>query len=288
MNDDPLRTTLLDLLRELEGSGVPLILGGGYGLYLKQLCLQEAGQRTFIDGSLWPRPRSTEDLDLFLQTDVVGSIEQMQRIRQALDTLGFRVVEDVKFMHFEKAVVPAGRVKIDLLTGPVTDPKLRKRLHIKRPRARPREPVELHAYITDEALAFEESPLVVPIRGQLSSGQPHASNVLVPQPFTFLLMKLHAFRDRNADENKELGRHHALDLFRIVAMVTEDEDRVVRSLLARHQAAAPVLEARRIVAAHFRDRQSLGILRLREHELFRPEMELGPFLSLLQEFFPAP
>lgn len=288
MSDEPLRTSLLDLLHELEGSGVPLILGGGYGLYLKQVRLQEIDGRTFIDGSLWPRPRSTEDLDLFLQTDVVGSIGHMRRIRQAIDRLGFNVVEEVKFMHFEKTIPPAGRVKIDLLTGPVADPQARKRLHIKRPRVRPREPIELHAYLTDEALAFEESPSEVPVSGQLTDGQPYASKVLVPQPFTFLLMKLHAFHDRQRDANGKLGQHHALDLYRVVAMMTEAEDAVVRSMLNRHRAAEPVMKARRIVAASFGDKESLGVLRLREHELFRQDMDLDRFLSVLREFFPAP
>lgn len=44
MNDSPsiLKTSLLDLLYELRSRDVPLILGGGYGLYLRQVQLQEA------------------------------------------------------------------------------------------------------------------------------------------------------------------------------------------------------------------------------------------------------
>lgn len=286
MSDDPLHTTLLDLLHELEGTGVPLILGGGYGLYLKQLRLQELGSRTVIDGSLWPYPRSTEDLDLFLQTDVLGNLSHMQLIRQALDALNFTVIEEVKFMHFEKSVAPTGRVKIDLLTGPITDPQVLKRLHVKRPRVRPKGSIELHAYLTDEAVAFEDSPFEVPLSGHLSSGQPYTSRVLVPQPFTFMLMKLHAFRDRKTDANKKLGQHHALDLYRVCAMMTEDEDAIVRSLLHRYRLAEPVTEARRIVAADFKNNESLGVLRLREHDLSRPEMDLDRFLSVLHDCFP--
>ena len=51
MKKDPLLTTLLDLDNELAGK-IDLIIGGGYGLYLKQLhlgehrpALQDAGQR---------------------------------------------------------------------------------------------------------------------------------------------------------------------------------------------------------------------------------------------------
>ena len=37
------------------------------------------------------------------------------------------------------------------------------------------------------------------------------------------MMKLFAFRDRKEDEDKDLGRHHALDLYTIVAMQVESE-----------------------------------------------------------------
>lgn len=146
--------------------------------------------------------------------------------------------------------------------------------------------MELHAYLTDEALAFDKAPFEVPISGRLSTGVPYASKVLVPQPFTFLLMKLHAFRDRKADAGKQLGQHHALDLYRVIAMMTEAEDNAIGRLLDRHKAAGPVLEARRIVAADFRDSESLGVLRLREHQLFRPQMDLSRFLSVLHAIFP--
>ena len=39
------------------------------------------------------------------------------------------------------------------------------------------------------------------------------------------MMKLFAFRDRKADEDKNLGRHHVLDLHTIVAMQIESEYR---------------------------------------------------------------
>ena len=37
------------------------------------------------------------------------------------------------------------------------------------------------------------------------------------------MMKLFAFRDRKEDRDKNLGRHHALDLYAIVAMQVESE-----------------------------------------------------------------
>jgi len=45
MNDRLLRTSLLDLLHALGNDAPGLLLGGGYGLYLKQLHLAAAGVR---------------------------------------------------------------------------------------------------------------------------------------------------------------------------------------------------------------------------------------------------
>ncbi len=45
-----------------------------------------------------------------------------------------------------------------------------------------------------------------------TNGEPTEAQIRVPQPFTYLKMKLFAFRDRKVDEAKNLGRHHALDL----------------------------------------------------------------------------
>ncbi|MFH1435348.1 MAG: hypothetical protein ABIJ56_06495 [Pseudomonadota bacterium] len=280
-----MKTTLLDLLHTIRGQAFPLILGGGYALYLKQLRLQDLGHRTSIPNHLWPRPRSTEDLDWFLQTDVVCSVNQMTAIRSALDSLGFSVVKDAKYMHFEKALAPFGLVKLDLLTGPVPRQAARKKLHIKRPRVRPRQRVELHAYLVDEAIAFDEELFEVPVAGRRSNGQFYSASVHVPPPFTFLLMKLHAFDDRKDDPDKQLGRHHALDLYRVIAMMTSEEYDAVQRYLRLHEKAPPVHKARDIVSHGFMDKNSIGVLRLREHALFNPEMDVSEFLSILHELF---
>lgn len=42
MNGMPtLTTALLDLLKEIEGANVPLIIGGGYGIYLRYMRIVE-------------------------------------------------------------------------------------------------------------------------------------------------------------------------------------------------------------------------------------------------------
>jgi hypothetical protein len=65
----PLFSSLLDLLRELDSSGIPLTIGGGFGLYLKRLHLERTGERTLF--SILPAIRSTKDIDLFLRAEVL-------------------------------------------------------------------------------------------------------------------------------------------------------------------------------------------------------------------------
>jgi len=44
-----LQTALLDLLHELKGSEVKIIVGGGFGIYLKVNHVRELGARTLLD-----------------------------------------------------------------------------------------------------------------------------------------------------------------------------------------------------------------------------------------------
>ena len=46
---DPLTTSLLDLLYELREHDTPLIIGGGFGLFLKCQHLKQRGVRTLLD-----------------------------------------------------------------------------------------------------------------------------------------------------------------------------------------------------------------------------------------------
>lgn len=286
MTDDLLRTALLDLAFEMRDAAIPLMLGGGYGLYLKQVILQELRvTNTIILPEFWPRPRATEDLDVILQTEIIASLDQMKSIRSALDALNYRVIEGVKYMHFEKSLGDRGRVKIEFLTGPLPADATRGLLRIKPPRVRPEGDVKLHAYIAEEALAFEDAPTRLLIRGLLSSGEPFDAPILVPQPFTLLLMKLHAFSDRKDDADRNLGRHHALDLYRIVAMLTRQEHASVRTMCATHRNSGPVVRATAIVAHDFATTTSIGMLRLREHELFPQRADPAQFVAILQELF---
>jgi hypothetical protein len=287
VNIDPLVTTLLDLIKAIDREDFKLILGGGFGLYLKQLHRQdEVGVRTLISGEFWPYPRATEDLDVFLPTEIVIDLGRMRALRAALDAIGFQPLQEARFLHFAKPWGTAGRMKIDMLTGPILDPAALEKVKIIRPRVRPRGELELHAYLTDEAIDFEKSLLSLSIEGVSSEGTRGGATVHIPQPFTFLLMKLHAFADRAQDADRDLGRHHALDLYRLVAMLTPIEYDDVRANVERHGASAAVQRAKAIVADAFSSPTAIGIIRLREHDLFTASMNVDPLIGALLDLFP--
>src|ERR1700730_15588585 len=99
---DPLLASLLDLLHELEGRGVPITVGGGFGLYLKRQHLARTGERTLFDEL--PEPRSTNDLDLFLRAEVIADLARTRGVADAIRRLGYTVVEAVKFLQWKREI----------------------------------------------------------------------------------------------------------------------------------------------------------------------------------------
>ena len=157
----------------------------------------------------------------------------------------------------------AGEVKIDLLCGPLGE--YRAQLYTNRlPRVRPKAPkgtLKFHARQTDEAIELDLRAGRILVEGRCSDGRTQASFIFIPHPFTYLMMKLFAFDDRKDDPGKDVGRHHAMDLYRIVAMMTEPEyDEAV--LLGKNYCRDPrVQRARQIISRHFSSPTDLGMLR---------------------------
>jgi hypothetical protein len=88
------------------------------------------------------------------------------------------------------------------------------------------------------------------------------------------------------DAEKDMARHHALDLYRIVAIMTEDEFQQTAQRVGEHQSEPVIVEAKRIVGEHFASTESLGSLRLREHRLWREGMAITEFLSAMRDLLP--
>jgi predicted nucleotidyltransferase len=283
---DPLTANLLDLLVELRELPVPLTIGGGFGLYLKRMRLDETRVRTLF--SQLPMPRATNDLDLFVRADVLCDLQSMKAVAAALDRLGYEVVPEAKYMQWKKHFDLHGQdreIKVDLLVGPLG--QFRERLHVKGVRARPIGPIKLHAHTLEEAVHIDESPVTLTISGNRSNGEPAEAQIHVPQPFTYLMMKLFAFRDRKMDEDKDLGRHHALDLYTIIAMQVESDYQESLRLGNLYAGDTHVETAREIIRSDFAEPTSIGVIRLREHSLFQPEFPVPDFLAVLSEIFHA-
>jgi hypothetical protein len=185
----------------------------------------------------------------------------MRRIRAILDELSFEPVETAKYMQFVRDS-SSGTVKIDLLVGPLGP--LEGKLGRDRRRARPPASVGLHARRVEEALGIELRPFGIPLRGQLLSGDPHEARVVIPSTFPYLLMKLMAFRDRVDDADKDMGRYHAVDLYRIVGMTTEPERDEAIDLARRYSESLVIRDAASVIDDYFGTREGLGRLRIRE------------------------
>jgi len=109
--------------------------------------------------------------------------------------------------------------------------------------------------------------------------------VYIPQPLMFLLIKLHAFADHVDDADADLGRHHALDVYRIVAMLTEPEFAQIRQNVETHTGSRPVLCARKIIATYFSSPVAMGMIRMREHSLFTARMDVLKLVDSLNDLF---
>jgi hypothetical protein len=281
---DQLLANLLDLLRELDGRGVPLMVGGGFGLYLKRTHLARTGERTLF--AELPEVRSTNDIDMFLRAEVLADLSRTRGAADAIRRLGYEVVEEAKYLQWKKPVMVAGveqEVKIDVLVGPLG--RYRAAMKITEPRARPKGDIKFHAHMVEEALHIEDEPIGIAVEGRASDGSPYSGTVYVPEAFPYLLMKLHAFSDRKDDANKDLGRHHALDVYTIVGMMTEREYERAKAFGAAEAQKEHVVRAREIVATDFSDVNAQGLLRMREHGLFRPDFRLEELMAVLREIF---
>jgi len=285
---DPLLASLLDLHSELDSRGIPLMIGGGFGLFLKRRHLTATGERTLL--SQLPEPRSTNDLDLFLRADVLASLDRTREVADAIRRLGYGPVKGAEYMQWKRSVLVGDveqEVKVDMLVGPIEG--YREKLHFKKPpRVRPQGEIQFHARAVEEALFVEDAPVVIRVEGKRSTGEPYAATVQVPEAFPYLMMKLHAFADRKDDADKDMGRHHALDVYTIVGMMTEPEYERAKELGSAHARDPRVERAREIARNEFVWRAGFGRIRLMEHRLFRSEFQLIECAGVLREIFQEP
>ena len=122
----------------------------------------------------------------------------------------------------------------------------------------------------------------------MSSGERFEARVFVPQGFTYLVMKLCAFRDQEGERNTEATSNHTLDLYRTAAPLTQREHARAKVMAIQFRERAMYQQAGDVVAGHFQSMESIGVIRLPEHPLFtgRAPEGLEEFLSVLTVLFP--
>jgi len=208
-------------------------------------------------------------------------------LRDVLHASGYQAIAGAEHYQFRKDVIYRGsprHVKVDLLAPPPRDPRLRENVRIDVRRIRNRKAKRIHAHTTPEAFTIGEGVLALEL-----GGTPTVA-VRIPHPYTFLLLKLYAYRDRRDDPANELGRYHAFDLYRVVAMMTEEEYKTAEGYRDRFAGDEIVEEAERIVGGLFADIDSQGALAVLEHARLTGatirDHDLDGFLEDLRTFFP--
>lgn len=264
MSADPLFDWLHALASRLDRDAVRITIAGGYGLLLRETVARRRGSRP--RRGIPAATRSTDDLDVLLAVEIITDPAKMRSIREALDDLGFMPHPRAQNYQFvERARYERGErgVKIDLL-APSVPPELEHLVTTDSGRdvrrIRPKGFNGLHAHVTPEALTAADHLLEVTLG---SEGSPV---VYVPHPYSHLMLKLYALRDRMWEAGEaNFGRHHAFDIYRILALTTDEDWTAAASLREKFGTATVVRRANAYAAALFANDGAPGATRLAEY-----------------------
>lgn len=285
---DLLKNELIALSQNLQTHNIKLIIGGGYGLYLKTESLRKSNPRTFFDTI--PIARSTNDLDIFLSIELITSLEKMRTIRAVLNEMGYEPKPDAKFYQFWKPVAlqnQSRRLKLDFLSPLISGEKcslVKQDSRRIRPKGIPNAPLaeneQMHARITQEAASLEEYLQLLYIND--------TNYVYIPHPFTYMMLKLFAIKDHlEQPEIKGKAPYHSFDLYRTVAMLTESEEKQATSLAGKYPDLSN--QAKNIVGAYFNNLDSPGTISLRryiiDNEPSVTNESIKTFLEYLHDLF---
>ncbi|MEM1349460.1 MAG: hypothetical protein AAGI01_12935 [Myxococcota bacterium] len=203
----------------------------------------------------------------------------MEKLKAILGSgeMGYRVIESAKCFQFERELRPGMTVRIDLLAAPPPDEDLSK-VTIKAPRIRPRSVSKIHGRLTQEAASVHMGKVPIELGAYLGRSDESTSGVVyIPSSLNYLILKLHALRDRKERLDSDKGRHHAFDIFRIVADMRRSDWASAEELVRLKRREPHVRCAAALQREYFGDIESVGVVRLRENVGF-----LGEFESCLE------
>jgi len=220
-----------------------------------------------------------------LSAELVADARSMTALRTALDRLKYEVIKGSEYLQFARPSRYA--VRQDRFADRAAR---RAQEHSRHPRgqssrqARAADRPELHAHPTDGALTLSESPSVIEVTGTLSTDErsPRGSRFPIPSVPAY---EAHRVPRPANDADTDLGRHHALDVFRIVAMLTEQERDQVQANV-RHFAANAQVRSCVDWCARIRRLHRAGVLAMRAHTLWQNDQQLAAFLEPSRESCP--
>ena len=258
---DSLVRALIELRNKLAPIRIPIIIGGGMGLFLRQESAGEGRQPRY---PVVPQLRSTNDLDVFLSAELIVDAAKIHQLRDSLTELGYKAKENARYFQFAREInwnEQRREVKIDLLAPIPEDPAT---VTITAIRVRPRDAKRIHARVVKEAAGIEYGKEELDLRG-FDASLPEKSGVFVPSRFNYLILKLHAFHDRYEDVEVDFGRHHAYDIFATVVSMTEADWVIAREHLQAEKEKSYLQSARNYQKKYFSKEMSLGVIRLKEN-----------------------
>lgn len=105
--DEALRTALLDLLNAVPDLAPKLLVGGGYGLFIRQEFLTARAGESGMEATLypvreWPTARSTQDIDVFVGAEQIVSRPDFDRLAGGLEAIRFASPEGVRAWKWER------------------------------------------------------------------------------------------------------------------------------------------------------------------------------------------
>lgn len=286
--NDLMLSHLFELLGLLQKEQVDVTLGGGLSHYLRQ---------TYLTRKVSPRynqvrflARSTQDIDIFLSSQIIIDHQKMDIIKSVLDELGYQAIEQAKYFQFYKMTEIGGKkysAKIDLLAAPPQ--KNDDHVQIHGFRIKPKSSEGIHAYLTPEAASIDFGRVIVEVLGEAGK----KIRVRIPSAYNFMILKLHAFADRKdrSDAISDHGRHHAFDIFATLCQMDKTDWDNAAEHYKNDGAREYLLQACQIRREYFSAKRGWGIIRIRENQGYRQYRDeydrvLEYFIQDLAELFP--
>ena len=276
------------LWADLRGVSPGLLLTGGYGLFLKQRWLQSKvrflatekgeflvtetdarliageGIKTLVGISDWldHAPRVTKDMDFIAELNLIASRVNQHKLQEVLEKHSFKVVEGNARWQFKKQLDDHRRVVLDFLSPSPIEP--RSDLRVVAPRVKPKpslKNVGIHGRKTVEAEGCSIHPFSFIFN--------HVE-ITIPNPVTLTIMKLAAMRDQwqisqkpeettsqrgKADDD---ARKHAIDVCRVLAMMTREENDLANDVLNAIRAMPAFPDAVQIFKEFFEKDEGWG------------------------------